>query len=177
CLAEAGKYQEAADFYREVFTEPEQESLEVISNIASVFAKAGLNAEALKYYQIGLAKYPEDAALLNNYALTLETAGRITEALNYYTQALLKEPANPVFLQNKAFCLEKLHREPEAMECLDQILRQEPLNRSAWDFKGALFLRQGRPDLAIDCYNLAWGLCHYPQEALFGSGAKFASMK
>ncbi|NLC07382.1 MAG: tetratricopeptide repeat protein, partial [Syntrophomonadaceae bacterium] len=92
CLAELGQYQEAAQFYREVISKLDTENTEVLSNIGSVFSKAGFHEEALKCYLTALRKNPQDPALLNNYAMALEALDQLNEALYHYNLALDIQP-------------------------------------------------------------------------------------
>jgi tetratricopeptide (TPR) repeat protein len=90
-----------------------------------------------------------------NIAALLFEQGKYEESAQAYRKLIAQDPKDGTLRTSLAGALGAMGRYDEAMRELDAAIKIEPLNVEAYHNRGAVFERQGKPELAIKEYRTA----------------------
>jgi tetratricopeptide (TPR) repeat protein len=157
CYSLLGKHKESFVFYKKALQiAPHYQ--ENLINLACTYAKMGEKEKALEILQKLLRVNPYDVNLLNNIAWVYESLKNYGEAEKNYYRGLALSPQNPSLMYNLICCLYKQHKYCEAMEMITLLKKIPEWNSRAWSSLAQIYEKMGEKNLAVDCYNKAFGL-------------------
>jgi predicted AlkP superfamily phosphohydrolase/phosphomutase/Flp pilus assembly protein TadD len=90
-----------------------------------------------------------------NIAALLFEQGKYEESAQAYRKLIQQDPKDATLRTSLAGALGAMGRYPEAMKELEAAIKIEPLNVEAYHNRGAVYERQGKPELAIKEYRTA----------------------
>ncbi|KUK37277.1 MAG: hypothetical protein PWP44_585 [Thermacetogenium sp.] len=158
CLTKLNRHAEACATFKSALEASQEESVELLSNLAAALLKSGKPKEAVYYFDLALHLKPDEPVLLNNVAVYLAEQGRLDLALKCCNQALSLDPGNLTFLCNKGACLVLMGKYEEAFNCLKKVIAQDRENYHAWSIMAVAHQRMGDQDSALSCFNKSLGL-------------------
>ncbi|HUN81118.1 MAG TPA: tetratricopeptide repeat protein [Phycisphaerae bacterium] len=111
--------------------------------------------DTITYYDYMLKLTPNSAALHNNLAVELASMGRFDESIQHYRKALEFDPDDERTITNLGVALEGANRRAEAIELYQFALHRLPNCYSLHVNLSALYVKEGKDDLALEHARLA----------------------
>lgn len=109
--------------------------------------------EAAAIYRRVLAIEPNHPDALSSLAMIEHQAARYPDAIEMLTRAIAIDGANPGYHMNLAAVQDAARNQREAEACYQRAIEIEPNYPDPYYNLGDLYLRQGKPDQAIDVFD------------------------
>jgi len=148
-LAEAEKYEEAADHYREAIR-ISPNYMDAYNNLGIAQMKQGIYDEALSSYAQALRIKPGDGNVHFNRGDLFARKGMWSEAVSDYRTALKKKPYDPSLRNNLGVALTHQGMIPEAIDEYREAIRLDPEHAGSHGNLAMLLAARGEIDEAVD---------------------------
>jgi tetratricopeptide (TPR) repeat protein len=169
-LRESDRSADAVARYREVI-ELAPSLVEAYVGLGVVYHQLQDYESALKTFNAGLARYPDDATLLFNAAATEVKLERFDAALSHADKALAVSASDPALHALRGTVLRKLGRQKEAVEAFRKAAELDAKSARAQYNLGNVYYELGRKEEALDSFRQAIKLDKDFQPAQYNLGA------
>ena len=157
CYGNIGKYDRSIEYYIEAI-QLDPHDKENLINLACIYAKNGESKKSLSIFKKLIGVNPYDTNLLNNIAWVYENSNNYKEAEENYYRGLALTPNNPYLIYNLICCFIKQNVYSEAIGFINKLKDLPEWSSTAWSSLAQIYEKLGANNLAVDCYNRAFGL-------------------
>ena len=150
-MTELGEYRVAESAFREVLVRRPGLAFDY-GNLANVLARQGKHAEALEYFEDGLALNPNDVEILSNQSLALMSDGRLDRAEKNLIRAIELDPNYGHAHFNLGVLRYRQGNYSNAVEHFESALSTNPALTQAYLNLGTTYAAMGKFQSAIDVW-------------------------
>lgn len=130
----------------------EPNNIKYLSEIGSIFVKAGNDAKAIPYFEKILAISPNNFNALNSLGGANRRLGKYDSAVLYLKKALQTGENNAEANYNLGFTYKTMGKTEEAINCFEDVIALNPMDVLAYNHLGSIYADKKDFDKAISSY-------------------------
>jgi len=144
----AENYDKAIQYYSEA-AKYGYNGARTYSLIGDVYKAKGDTTGALKAYQTGFEKYPDDNGVLTSMIQIYMDMDKTEEAMKYLDLAIEQDPTNVTYYFAKGALYEKMEDEANAIDAYEKAIEVDPEFFNAYYNLGALYYNKGVQQIEV----------------------------
>ncbi len=130
----------------------EPNNIKYLSEIGSIFVKAGNDAKAIPYFEKILAISPNNFNALNSLGGANRRLGKYDSAVLYLKKAIQTGENNAEANYNLGFTYKTMGKTEEAINCFEDVIALNPMDVLAYNHLGSIYADKKDFDKAISTY-------------------------